>query len=271
MSKRKFFSFLVITILIMTPLTACGASDTPEDEMPADEPAAVEQDLNEEESPAEQPSEETAADAEAEAEVRFNNLRNIDNLDSLTNLFSSLQYEWRYNETDFSQVTYSATADETINGIDTTKIVITIENNETTEEMNFWVDEDGTTVKALMNGQEIPGEMFQNMADAIINSIFWPFTLAQNYTEGPAFNEAAESVPGYEVNIDNMGQSSLNGKDYTHYVTNINIGPPYSEDPIEYVWQIGDFGDFQLLLNWETKEAPMDAKMQFEVIDFELK
>ena len=259
---------LVILIFVLVFSVSCGGDDTDKSQTTSSD---VEQSETKEVTKEKDENDKASTDENnkaSEKEINFYNLKTIDKMETLINLFEKIEYTWSSNNNANQVLKYEVVGQEKIENFNTDKISIKITQNNSEEEILLWVKDKNTIVKAKVKGKEVPGEFFENMKDSLFSSIFAPFEFAQGFMKGPIFNEIHDPIPGYETEVEKQGEKSLNKEKYESYKVTIKVGPPYSEEKKEIILNIADFGKYQLPIKLKTID---DSGIEFKVNDIVVK
>ncbi|MGM0378890.1 MAG: hypothetical protein ACQEQE_04035 [Bacillota bacterium] len=274
---KKFRSnyLLIILIFILLFSISCGGEDidetqTTNDNVEEAEATEVEKEKNDEVKETET-KEKVENDKNSEEQIDFYNLKEINELKTLINLFEKFEYTWSSSNNSKGNLKYEIIGQEKVNESSVKKISIKITERNNEEEIIIWVNDKNQVVKAKAKGKEIPGELFNNMSDSLFESIFAPFTFAQEFMEGPIFNETHDPIPGYETKVEKKGEKSIGNDEYELYRVSVKVGPPYTENEKEVILDIADFGKYQLLIKLSTSDDSGDSEMEFEVNEIKVK
>ena len=249
----KFSSRLLILLaaffLLMAAL-GCGAPA--EDAAEEEDPAAQEEPAAEEEAPDEEPAEEP--EEPEETALNIDDWRNPTGISEIVDNFEEMEWTWAHledgEEVNATTVTYRWEGSETVDGIDAEQLYFSVNEDEFT----IWVDDDGNPLQADFQGEMIPGEFVDQAMDAALSTIFAPFwTFEELGAREALIHEAA----GFEYSVTSTGEEQVG--DVTAEVTrmDVEVGPPAAPEGYEgtATWAVGDFGEFQMLIEWDWAEA----------------
>lgn len=279
--KRLLTRFLVIlSILVLVfAVAACGGEgeETDPEEDATQDPAEdasddsdEENEDEEEEEEAEDPNEED----DEEEELAIDSWRNPSDLKSIREGFSRLVWRWAEidedgNEKDPTRVAYQFEGEEEIDGTDTEKLSVTVDD----QKMVFWVDDEGEVARVQVDGEDLPGEMAGNFVDPFLTAMFWPFEAAEALQVRDVLNREGPGWDWEKVSTETRTIGEMQAE-----VTQIRLtlGPPHVPEDAEDVtldWEIGDFGEFQMLLSWSTETSSGEGMWEFtmEIEEVELR
>lgn len=239
---RKVFPLAVAFFLLMG---AWGCGPPEEEEVPEEEP--VEEEVVEEE-------EEPVEEEEEDPAVSVDDWQNPTEVSDVVDNFKEL--EWNYAsirdgvETDSTRVIYRFEGSETVEGVEADLLYFAVDD----EELNIWVDENGQTVQAEYEGQILPGAMVDQALEGAIQGIFWPFWTFEDYGVHQAL---VESTPGVEYSVISTGTEQVGEMSAEVTRMEVDVSPPVVSEGQEGTaqWAVGDFGDFQMLIEWDWVEA----------------
>ncbi len=250
---------MVALMLLLLPVVSvgCGSPETEEEEPEVAEAVEPEEPKEEEEEPEEEPTDEQP--------VSVDQWRNPTGVDSLVPDFEVLEWTWTSyadgEETSSTDVSYRFEGTEQVGDKETIKIVLTFDD----QEIVMWVDDDGEAVQTEIDGELLPDEVANMMVNPMLNAVFWPFIAARTF-------RVSDVVMGRGYGWDTQVVSTETRQvgDLQAEVTEIvvEVGPPHTEEgeEVEITWEIGDFGEFQMLLGWSTSEAAAgDANFDMKI------
>ncbi len=238
MLPRLLLTLLLVISLIVIP--GCG-SPVPKPDTPA------------ETKPAEEPQQPKGSDAD-EAIVSVIDWRSPTNMRSIVADFARL--EWRFStaekgtEGEPARVAYIYGGREVVDGEETDKITLSIGD----EDWTIWLDANGNP-KQTASGQEVmPGQLGQTMGRAMMTMVAAPFTMAQVF---PVRDVLRGSREGWSYT--ELSRSTERFGDLAAEVIRLQLTarPPAvaGVEELKLVWGIADFGDFQMLVEWNVVDG----------------
>ncbi|MFO7942132.1 MAG: hypothetical protein R6U92_05785 [Bacillota bacterium] len=276
MKRLLTTSLVILSILVLLfAAAACGGGgeESEPDEEAAPEPDEEEPAEEEADEPDDESGEEEADEADDE-EFAVDSWRNPSDIKAIREGFSRLVWRWAEidedgNETDPTRVTYQFEGEEEIDGTKTEKLSVTIDE----EDIVFWVDEEGKVARLQMGGETVPGEMAGNFVDPFLSAMFWPFKAAEELQVRDVLNREG---PGWEWEIVSTETRTISDMQAEVTRIRLNLGPPHvpeGSDEVAVDWEIGDFGDFQMLIAWNSESTSGDGIWEFtmEVEEVELR
>ncbi len=151
-----------------------------------------------------------------------------------------------------------------MDGVDTEKSLICFDDNEVV----VWVDEDGNMVQGEIDGEQLPEEMAESALRGILASAFWPFMMAEGFNIPEMVG--TDSL-GAETTIVDTSRQQIGNVTLDVTTVRVVLGPPLAEDEVTLTWGVGDFGDFQMLVNWSREEGDDQTGFRLEIVDVALR
>lgn len=260
-SWLRFVLVLVVAVSLLIGALGCGA---PEEEVDApEEDAVVEEEAVEDST---DPADEEADAEEGEVseaqdeDFDVDNWRNPTGVQEIVNNFSELEWSWARvvdgEEADSTVLSYRYEGSETVEGVDAEVLVFTLDG----EAFKFWVDDDGRTVQAEVQGEIIPGQFVDTMAEGLLTGLFVPFRAVEEFGFYEALRETTPGVKWSAVSTETEKFGDLEAE-----VTRLEVvvGPPLTPEGEEgtAILGVGDFGDFQMLVEWDWAEVTGDGDL----------
>lgn len=197
----------------------------------------------------------TAADpgVPAEDSIEIKNWFNPMGVGLLTTQLRELEWTWTGTEDGVEQetmrVAYRLAGKETVAGKDATRLELSVDG----EPWILWMAEDGSVVQAEIGGEKLPTEMASLVVAPMVTGLFWPFLMADAYEVDKVVTGTHEnwSVTVADAGRQQFGPTSAR----VQRVTTTVSGPPYTDagETMTMVWSIGDFGAFQMLVEWRVQ------------------
>lgn len=191
----------------------------------------------------------------ASAEGEASEWLNPQSLVELVARVQELEWTWTEFEGDVEvetmTVSYRLAGPDIIVGRDTTKVELTVDG----DLWRVWLAEDGAVVQAEIAGEVMPQMFAETMVGPMLTGLFWPFTLAEHYGVQEALTETA---PGLEVRRVDRDLWQIGDLEVPIYQVEVRVyGEPYLDpgEEVGYIWVIGDFGTFRMLLEWQVSEV----------------
>lgn len=257
---KKTFGLSCIFLLASVFIFAgCGEPDEPAEpeEVPAEEEVVVEEDEE-----VEEPEEEVAEDDDA---VHFDteDYTLPGSFAEFIATFEKIQYTGGDVDGQQTTVSYEHIGVEETEGVETDRIEFSVEGEGVYE---LWVDRDGNFQRVIAEGEEIPVEMAQSLAEPIRKAAMAPFHHASDFDLENVFKKP---VPGYEQEVVATETETYGGQSATVYIVNMSVGPPAVEEELsaKATVHLADFGDYQAITFWETTEAYEGGGKGFLEID----
>ncbi len=250
--RQKTLGLLLALLMAILAFTAygCGGASEP------DAPAAPEADAPAEaEAPEAEEEDEEAEEEEApETGPSVTDIRNPTDLGGIVQDFAHLRWTFGGMEQVY---TYEGT--DTVDGQEVDKI--TIITNDGDSKNTFWV-EDGTAVRMASNGDVLDDDMARMLMQPFLRAIFMPFTAVRTLNVPRIVNQVPD---GWRIEVLDTGTQDFG--DLTAQVTRVraNASPPAVTEGNDFtvIWDIGDFGDFELIVRWENEDEAGDEQYNF--------
>ena len=253
---RRSMAVLVVLMLLLLPVvsTGCGSPAADEDD-PGEtaEPVESEEQEKEEEEPAD------------EKPVSIDEWRNPAGVHALVSDFEVLEWTWtgyeNGEETSTTKMLYRFEGMEQIGDDECSRLFLGFDDTE----IVMWLDEDGEAIQAESDGELVPDEFSGMMLNPLLNAAFWPFTVARQFRV-PDVVMGRRS--GWATNVLSTGSRQVGDLQADVIEMKVEIGPPHTEEgeEAEVIWVVGDFGDFQMLLEWSSPDTGLeDASFNLEV------
>lgn len=260
---KKLLGISSITVLVLV-LLAAGCGEPDEAEVPEEDPAEEEVAVEEEEDVAtEEEAEEIVEDEDG---VYFESDQYIlpETFAEFIATFKEIQYTGGNVDGETTTVRYNHVGVEEVDGVQTDKVEFGVEGEGL---FALWVDSEGNFQRVIADGEEIPVEMAQMLAEPVKNAAMWPFYHASQQID--IENVFGRPIPGYEQNVVKTETETISGMTATVYTVEASAGPPAVEEELSAsaTVRIADFGDFQAVLSWETTEPYEGGSKGFLRID----
>ncbi len=167
--------------------------------------------------------------------------------------FSKFVYYMKGEEGEITEFIYEHMGKETVDGVELEKVSMRGSSPDDEQEMFFWYDQDGKMTRALDNksGQQIP--MF--LAGFVTSVFLLPFFMSGVID----FQELMEAEDQDVMVLTEVSERDVGGLPATIYTYTIT---GYDDDgqEVKSVYEIGDFGDFQIVvgvdMDIENEEYP---------------
>ncbi len=233
--------------------------DAAEETLAPDEGEPVSDEAEEDPQPeADEPDDEEATDPsrnDAEGEVMIDDWYNPREISDLLDTFERL--EWIGTDVDDgaegepTPVRYRVEGVEQVEGAEATRVSLSLDE----DRLEVWLDEDREVVQARVNEDMVPSMALDSMLSPMLEVAFAPFAVMERIDVEGLLRGSGDYGWDWEV-IDSAGEQI---GDMRAEVTTIrvDVGPPYVPEG-EEAWVecgVADFGDFQMLVQWEHKEA----------------
>jgi hypothetical protein len=163
--------------------------------------------------------------------------------------------EWQTGE----EIQYAYNSSETLNGIATEKVSLTIfEDGEMVEAMTMWVDRDGNIVQAVIDGQAVEDFELKYIQMFAIPPLI-PFYATDDPSLMLEFTEvlAGKSVSGWDVSNQGRSKETIGGKSVDVYTLDVKTAEHWGEGATMR-FSYGDFGSFKMLLGWDSLDGSID-------------
>ncbi len=256
--KRTFGLGSIILLVLMLLVAGCGEPD--EAEAPVEEPD--EEAVEDEEIKTEEEDEQVVEDEDT---VYFDSEHYV--LPESFPDFIATFKEIRYTGGDVggaeTTVHYEHIGVEEVNGVQTDKVEFSVDGEGV---FTLWVDSEGNFQRVIADGEELPIEIAQPLAEPIKSAAMAPFYHASAINLENVFGR---DVPGYEQNIVKTETETFGDMTATVYTVEASVGPPAVEEALSAsaTMRIADFGDFQAIISWETTDPYEGASKGFLRID----
>jgi len=260
--KCVILSLAVVFLLLS--VSGCGII---EDLIGEEAEEAIEEALNDEENGEEVNGEEEAEEEEEEDEVpvEVDEWRNPTSMSEFTERFEEMKWTWAQikdgEKTDESVFSYRCEGSDTVDGMETELIALILDD----EKFKLWVDDAGDVVQVETGGEVIPGEFIDTQLDSVLNAAFGPFMMI----EQTGIREfVSGSYPGVDWTTKETGTEQFGDMSAEVTRMEVEVGPPMTEEGEEgtAIWSVGDFGDFQMLVEWGwAEEATGDFGVAYEL------
>ncbi len=258
--KRKLWLNSIILLVLILFLAGCAGPDTPEAPVVESNEEAVEAEVDVEE-------EEVVEDEDA---VYFESDKYVlpETFPDFIATFKEIRYTGGDVDGAETSIHYKHIGVEEVGGVQTDKVQFSVDGEEV---FTLWVDSEGDFQRVVANGEELPIEIARPLAEPIKTAVMAPFYHAfvidiENLFRSP--------VPGYTQTIIKTETARFGGMTATVYTIEATAGPPAVEEHLagSAILQIADFGDFQVIMSWETIDTYEGAsKGFFRIEDFRLR
>ncbi len=193
-------------------------------------------------------------------EFDLSSLLEITGIEDLVAKFSKFVYIMKGDEGELTEIIYEYLGKETLDGVEVDKVSMKGSSPTEDQEMLFWLDQEGKTKKVIDNqsGEEIP-LMFAGFATMFF---FLPFYMADSFDLEEFISEVPEDT---EIKVSqDVSERDVGGLPATIYTYNIS---GYDDDGQEFsiIYEIGDFGDFQIMVSYEMDHTEQEDTFGFWV------
>jgi len=258
--KRTLGLGSIIVLVLVLLAAGCGPdeAEAPEEELAEEEVAVEEEDIaTDEEEDEEIVDEEDAVYFESDQYVL------PETFAEFIATFKEIKYTGGEVGGEEVTVHYEHVGVEEIDGVQADKVEFSMEGEGI---FTLWVDSEGSFQRVIANGDEIPVEMAETLAEPVKNAAMAPFYHASQIDVEYIFDEP---VPGYEQNVVKTETETFGDQTATVYTVEASVGPPAVEEDLSAsaTLRIADFGDFQAVTSWETTEAYEGGSKGFLRID----
>lgn len=248
--KRGGWSCIILSlvVILLLVLGAAGCGNGEEEALNGEDNG--EQELN---------GEDETVDGENELPVAVDNWRNPTGLDEIVDNFEELHWRWANiqggEEQDATLISYRRLGSDTIEGIETNQISIEIDD----EEYIIWLDESGNVVQAEIEGAVLPGELVQSAMQSAVEAVFSPFNIVEQYQ---VYEFLVDPYPGIEWKTVSTEAEQFGDAEAEVTRLEIDLAPPMVPEGQEgtVTWSVGDFDDFQMLVEYEWAEEALDGR-----------
>lgn len=246
----------IIVLVLMLLVAGCGDPDDAEaPEVEPDEETAAEEVGVEEE-------EETIDDEDT---VYFESEQYVlpETFAEFVATFKEIRYTGGDVGGEETTVHYEHIGVEEVDGVEADKVEISVEGEGF---FTLWVDNEGNFQRVIADGEEIPLGIAQPMAEPLKNAAMAPFYHASQIDVENVFKKP---VPGYEQTVVKTETETFGDLTATVYTVEASVGPPAVDDELSAsaTLRIADFGDFQVVISWETTKAYEGGSKGFLRID----
>ena len=261
--KRTLGLSSIIILVLMLLVAGCGEPDDTEapEVDPEEEAAEEEVAVEEEEDAAAEEDEEVVEDEDA---VYFDSDHYVlpESFPDFVATFKEIRYTGGDVGGAETTVHYEHIEVEEVDGVQTDKVEFSVDG----EVFTLWVDSEGNFQRVIADGEELPIEIAQPLAEPIKDASMAPFYHTSAIDVEYVFRR---DIPGYEQNIVKTETETFGDMTATVYTVEASVGPPAVEEALSAsaTMQIADFGDFQAIISWETTEPYEGASKGFLRID----
>lgn len=171
-----------------------------------------------------------------------------------------LAWSWTFfeeGEEETMDVSYRLLGYETVLGRKAALVELTI--NE--DLMQIWLDSEGNIVQGAIDGELLPQMFAEMMFGATLTFVFSPFIFAEPYKVPEAL---VETLPGMEIRVRERDLRRIGDLVVPVQVVEMRVfGEPYLKpgERATFVWVIGDFGDFLMLVQWEVLDVEAEEML----------
>lgn len=266
---RRFISALLLVIVAVS-FTACGFIRSTVEDVVEQVTDTVSEGLptviHDEDDRDEAESEPDPADVKTEDEeaaVALDDWQNPSELADLLGMFERLEWRWmtsgRTGSERVETASYQHEGMEQVEGVQVNRILIDFDG----QELRFWARDDGEVIRAEIDGEEIPDEMSM-MFEGLLMSIFWPFMMAEQFDPEDIIRGTGY---GWDWQILETGRESFGPSQADVTRIELTVGPPWAPEGREAKlrWGLGDFGDFQMLVEWTSLEGAEGQEFGFSM------
>ncbi len=199
-----------------------------------------------------------AAGEDISAEVEIDEWFNPVALSEVVATVRELEWSWTEFEGDVEletmRVSYRLVGDTVVGGADATEVELIVDGSL----WKIWLAADGSVLQAEIEGELMP-QMFADMVvGPMLTGLFWPFTMADAYGVEQALTDIG---PGWELRSSDTGTRQIGDMEVSVQELAVSLrGEPYLEpgEQVDYLWVIGDFGPFHMLVEWRVTDIDAD-------------
>ncbi len=207
---------------------------------------------------------EEAAENEEEMPVAAENWQNPTESDEVLEMFEELEWTFtRFQDGDIAKeevVTYVFEGTDTVDGVETELISFDYDD----EKLKIWIDEDGNSVQGEYQGHVFSGPLLQSTLDEIVRAMFAPFKMVENIG---LQHFLAGDYPGVEWKTTSTQREDIGAASAEVTEIELYLVPPMVQEGRERTvsCRIGDFGDFQIVIEWIDDDDRSDYAMSYRV------
>ncbi len=274
MRFKRCLSIAVLSILLIGALvlaTGCGllpsmrelfgmASDMVEEELaPEGEERSTEADDTDdpapepaESEPADEPDDEDPA---GEPELSVDGWYNPNSISDLVDTFERFDWVWANisegEEGESNRVSYRFEGTETVDGVDAEKVALSFKD----DEIVLWLDGDRSVVRAQVNDDPVPSMALDSILEPVLDAAFAPFAAVEDINIQGLITGTQDY--GWNWQVVDKSPESIGEMRAEVTTLEVEIGPPYADEgkEVRARWAIADFGDLQMLVEWESEEG----------------
>ncbi len=253
MRLHRMTRLIAIMMVLLLAIAGCGrspADDTVEDPDPVEQPGDDPTDTGDE------PGEEDAPS------LVLDNWLNPADMSSLVDRFQELSWTWAAIDSvqgeESVTVHYRLSGQEQVGGQDALRADLEVDG----DTWSLWVNEAGAVIQTEVEGEIMAGEMASFMFQTMTMVLFWPFAMLDQFDMTEAL---VGDDPGLTTNLLGTTRERMGDREIDVHRLEVSIGPPHTSDGevATVAWAIGDFGDFQMLIEWGVSGETSDSDHQF--------
>lgn len=251
--------FCTVALLLLFGSLGCGVPD--EEEAVEEEPTVEEEERVDEEPTVEE--EERNDEEKEEPALDVDNWRNPTEISEIVDNFAEMEWTWSRLEngsvTDSTTINYKYEGSETVDGVDTEVLSFSID----AEGFKAWVDKDGNVIQAEVEGEIIPGQFVDQAMEGALSAMFSPFW---TFEELGIHDALVETTPGFEWSVISTEEKQIGNMDVEVTHLEVDVKPPLTPEGEEgtVTWSVGDFGQFQMLIEWDWIETAGEEEMSIQ-------
>lgn len=205
-------------------------------------------------------------DVDEDLEFAFDYWENPQDISELVELFKLLQFDISSRDQS-SSIVYRFEGKETISGVETSRVTMEMHSNGQAEmSVTLWVDNNGKSVQIAFDDEILPGETAAMMAEPIFSIAFMPFNLVKAYDPEVVLTDRHPNIKVESKSTSSETFGNLSGKIYETVISVTSLGNEY-----QVKWNIGDFGNLQMMTLYETLDVSEDEDFKYELTNVELR
>jgi len=181
-------------------------------------------------------------------------------LDEVIGRLQVLEWAWTEFEGETEQETmrvrYALVGMEEIQGQATDVVELTVDG----ELWRIWLAADGSVAQAEIGGELWPPMLADMVVGPMVMAVFWPFQMVDFYGVEGALTDAG---PGWDFRSVAVGEAHVGELTVPVQQVSLSMGEPHLApgEQVDLLWEIADFGPFQMLITWQSTDIVGDDVM----------
>ncbi|MFO8034366.1 MAG: hypothetical protein R6U88_04275 [Candidatus Bipolaricaulota bacterium] len=199
-------------------------------------------------------------------EVEVEEWYNPQSVGDLVAAVREMDWSWTQFEGDVEKdtlaVSYRLVGPEVVAGEDTTLVELVMDG----ETARVWLAEDDSIAQLEMGGELVPlAWMPAEQIEMMMTAYFWPFMMVEAF---PVEEVATGVYQGVSIDSVDTEVREIGDLEVPVHRFEVSVsGEPHLEpgERVDYVWAIGDFGTFQMVVEWQWAGGDTGEEIAFNI------